>query len=130
LQPSHAEYIALYWPYWDDRPLLRTARFLHCIDAGSVGLFTQTTPPQLVSWAVVDVYTSSIHHLYTLEEYRRRGLASAVVRELCRKIQAKGEVPLSYVALGNHTSVALFEKLDFSEQKEGFCFLHTEVTKP
>ena len=77
-----------------------------------MGVFTNTTPTKLVSWAVKDASGGFIHHLYTLEEYRGRGLASAVVREMCNK---KGEVPFTYIAVGNESSVRLFKKNGFKE---------------
>ena len=116
LEPCHAEYIAQYWGFCADIPSVRTARFLHCINFGdSMGIFTKTTPTKLVSWAVKDASGSFIHHLYTLEEYRGWGLASAVVREMCKKIQNKGEVPFTYIVVGNESSVRLFEKIGFKE---------------
>ena len=81
-----------------------------------MGVFTKTTPTKLVSWAVKDASAGSfIHHLYTLEEYRGWGLVSAVVREMCKKIQNKGEVPFTYIVVGNESSVRLFEKIGFKE---------------
>ena len=78
---------------------IHIARFLHCIaDEGSLGIFTQTTPPKLVSWVLRNVFEGHLHHLYTLEEYRGRGLANAVVREMCKKIQEKGDV---HIEVGN-----------------------------
>ena len=69
------------------------ARFIHCITHGvSVGVFTRNEPHRLVSWAVQDAYGRSIHHLYTLEDYRRRGLASTVVKEMCKKILDQGTI--------------------------------------
>ena len=59
-----------------------------------------------------------IHHLYTLEEYRGRGLASAVVREMSRRIQDKGEVPFCEIVVGNTVSAALIKGLGFVEEDE------------
>ena len=100
------------------------ARFIHCITRGvSVGVFTQNEPHRLVSWAVQDAYGRSIHHLYTLEEYRRRGLASTVVKEMCRKILDQGEEPYAMIGIGNNRSETLFKKLGFVESKDVLCFL-------
>ena len=67
-----------------------------------------------------------IHHLYTLEEYRGRGLASAVVREMSRRIQDKGEVPFCYIVVGNSASPALFKGLGFVEDEQLYCFLQSD----
>ena len=100
-------------------PKLRNKKFLNSISAGGVGIFTDsTTPHKLVSWAVIAEYSGEIHHLYTLEEYQGRGLASAVVREMSRRIQDKGEVPFCGILPGNTVSSALFKGLGFVEEEE------------
>ena len=99
-------------------------RFRNCISVGGVGIFTDsTTPHKLVSWAVRSADGGEIHHLYTLEEYRGRGLASAVVREMSRRIQDKGEVPFCEILPGSTVSSALFKGLGFVEEEELYCFL-------
>ena len=85
-----------------------------------MGVFTKTTPTKLVAWTVKDASGNFIHHLYTLEEYRGRGLAIAVVREMCKKIQNKGEVPFTYIVVGNDSSIRLFEKIGFKEEPGGW----------
>ena len=92
------------------------ARLKHCISVGSVGVFTDTTPPTLVAWVVRDLVRGSIHHLYTLEEYRGRGLASAVVREMSSRIQDEGQVPFTYIMGDNDASIALFKRIGFVKQ--------------
>ena len=100
-------------------PKLRIKKFLNSISAGGVGIFTDsTTPHKLVSWAVIAEFSGEIHHLYTLEEYRGRGLASAVVREMSRRIQDKGEVPFCFIVVGNSGSADLFKGLGFVEEEE------------
>ena len=117
LQPSDAEYIAQYWPQKNTMsPSTCIAHFKHCISVGSVGVFTDTTPPTLVAWAVRENVYGFIHHLYTLEEYRGRGLASAVVREMSSRIQDEGQVPFTYIVVDNITSIALFKGVGFVEQ--------------
>ena len=117
LQPSDAEYIAQYWPQKNTMsPSACIARLKHCISVGSVGVFTDTAPRKLVAWAVREIVYGYIHHLYTLEEYRGRGLASAVVREMSSRIQDEGQVPFCYILVGNDASSALFKSLEFVEQ--------------
>ena len=125
LDVSHAEYIAEYWSGRSKLPYLISAeRFRKCISAGSVGIFTNSsTSHKLVSWAVRSAEYGGIHHLYTLEEYRGRGLASAVVREMSRRIQDKGEVPFCNILVENDASMSLFRGLGFVEDDELYCVL-------
>ena len=89
-----------------------------------MGIFTNsTTPHKLVSWAVGSAEYGGIHHLYTLEEYRGRGLASAVVREMSRRIQDKGQVPHCYNLVGSDALMSLFRGLGFVEDEELYCFI-------
>ena len=101
-------------------------RFKHCISVGSVGVFTDTTPPTLVAWAVKENVYGFIHHLYTLEEYRGRGLASVVVREMSSRIQDEGQVPFCYILVGNDASSALFKRIGFVEQGRFSVMLTTK----
>ena len=128
LHSSLAEYIGEYWGFWRDVPKLQNEKFRNCISVGGVGIFTDsTTPHKLVSWAVRSEDCGEIHHLYTLEEYRGRGLASAVVREMSRRIQDKGKVPFCYIVVGNSASVALFKELGFVQEEEKlYCYLQTD----
>ena len=45
--------------------------------------------------------------MYTLEEYRKRSPALAVVHELYKRVKVKGETPLADMEEGNATSNAL-----------------------
>ena len=88
------------------------------------------TVPHLINWSrglsdqrIVVKSTICTHWI----EYRGRGLASAVVREMSRRIQDKGEVPFCYVVAGNSASPALFKRLGFVQEEEKlFCFLQTD----
>ena len=126
LDSSRAECIGEHWPFWKNMPKLRNEKFRNSISVGGVGIFTDsTTPHKLVSWAVISENYGGISHLYTLEEYRGRGLASAVVREMSRRIQDKGEVPFCYIVVGNSGSAALFKRLGFVEDEQLYCFLQS-----
>ena len=111
-------------------PKLRNEKFRDSISSGSVGIFTDsTTPHRLVSWAIRSENCGAIHHLYTLEEYRGRGLASAVVREMSRRIQDKGQVPFCEILVGNTASVALFNRLGFVKDNELYYRLNMIIDK-
>ena len=130
LDISHAEYIGEYWTFWKNMPKLRNEKFRDSISSGSVGIFTDSaTPHRLVSWAIRSENCGGIHHLYTLEEYRGRGLASAVVREMSRRIQDKGQVPFCEIVVGNTASVALFNRLGFVKDNELYYRLNMIIDK-
>ena len=77
-----------------------------------------------MSWAVREMVHGTIHHLYTLKEYRGRGLASAVVSEMSSRIQDEGQVPFTYIIVDNDTSITLFKRVGFVEQGR-FSFMRT-----
>lgn len=120
LLPCHVSVLASYW----GAALSGSSYFIsHCIsNYESVGISTDANPPQLVSWAI-RYPDGPIGHLYTLEEYRGRGLASAVMREMCCKIQANREVPFCGTSTSNKIAVALFKKLGFTESDKDVCVL-------
>ena len=124
LQPSHAEFIATHHPYYKLHYRLAQLHFKYCLSNPSVGVFTDTMPPNLVCW-IVRSYDGSLHHLYTLEQYRRRGLATAVVRMMCKHIQDQGDVPFCCILTNNHTSSTLFTTLGFTESQEQFLLIKT-----
>ena len=108
-------------------PKLRTEKYRNSVSVGGVGIFTDTTTPRLVSWAVRSENCGAIQHLYTLEEYRGRGLASAVVREMSRRIQDKGQVPYGDITLDNDTARAVFKALGFVQDEHLYCrFKHVQ----
>ena len=83
-----------------EMPSVWIARFMHCISIGSVGTFTRTTPTKLVSWIVRDMVDGAMHHIYTLEEYRGKGLAAAILNEFSKGIIDEGKLPFGYIAIG------------------------------
>ena len=123
VQPAHVKLIADCYPYYE--PGYRLEHFKSCLSKAGMGVFTETTPPNLVCWILRD-YDGSLHHLYTVEQYRRRGLASAVVRMMCKRIQDQDDVPFCYVYNDNHISMALFHSLGFTESQEQFFSLETD----
>ena len=124
LQPSHAEFIATHHPYYKLHYRLAQLHFKYCLSNPSVGVFTDTMPPNLVCW-IVRSYDGSLHHLYTLEQYRRRGLATAAVRMMCKHIQDQGDVPFCCILTNNHSSSTLFTTLGFTESQEQFLLIKT-----
>ena len=99
--------------------------FAKCLEAGeSVGAYkkTENGEEQLVSWAM-QYQRGCIAHVYTLEEYRKGGLAITVVHKLCERLRAKGETPYAEVEGGNHVSNGLFQKLGFKPNQASSTML-------
>ena len=99
--------------------------FAKCVEVGeSVGAYkkTENSEQQLISWAM-QYQRGSLAHVYTLEEYRNRGLALAVVHELCRRLKVKGQTPVAEVIEGNEISNGFFQKLGFTLNQQSITFL-------
>jgi len=54
----------------------------------------------------------------TRQEYRGRGYAAALVRQLASEIQARGETPFLHVSAGNAAARALYRTVGFVERRE------------
>ena len=59
-----------------------------------------------VCWCMLHT-TGSLGMLYTLPEYRRKGMALDVMVDLCRKVLAQGCKPFAYIVKGNVASQQL-----------------------
>lgn len=71
----------------------------------------QTGEP--VAWALL-YHTGTIRMVYTKNAYRQRGLASAAINSLCRKLLNYEKLPiLVAVAVKNFTSISVHTKLGF-----------------
>lgn len=62
-----------------------------------------------VCWAMLHT-TGSLGMLYTLPEFRCRGMALDVSVDLCRKVIAQGNKPFAYIVKGNTASEQLSQK--------------------
>ena len=80
---------------------------------------------RLVCW-MMQYDTGLIGHLFTLEEHRGKGLAKAVMTEMCRKVSSTGEPVLVPVAHENHPSISLCKKVGLVEIEEEFFVLRLE----
>ena len=127
LQPSDAEFIAQYFK--KEMPSVWIARFMHCISIGSMGAFTRTTPTKLVSWAVRDMVDGAVHHLYTLEEYRGKGLSVAVANKLSKDIIDERQSPFGYIAdpdvLASRAREIVAHDVHMKVENEVFQFVRT-----
>ena len=66
-----------------------------------------------VAW-VIEYPSGEIGHLYTVEEHRQKGQATVVMREMCKKVIARGDLPLCVTTYDNPT-YGLLKKLGFLE---------------
>ena len=113
LAPRHASYVASQWKYFDDWPnkisyfedLLRNPK-------NSVAIFHVDNPDIPVSWNLLYAYGQQ-GHLYTINNFRRKGLASIVKRELCKSTIANGLLPELLVTTDNLSHIDLILKLGF-----------------
>ena len=78
----------------------------------AAGVFSQDTH-QLVTWSFVSEY-GSLSFLHTLEAYRRKGLAKAVIYHLARTLLNEGKVVFNVIEKENESSRQLFHKMGFT----------------
>jgi hypothetical protein len=106
---AHAPLVDSLWTYHAPHTL---SIMQYIIASGnSRAVFVGSKP---VCWVLRTAY-SSIGMLHTLEEFRRRGYATAAVRSLASKVIEDGGVPFCHVVEGNASSLALFRGLGFEE---------------
>ena len=103
-----------HWPYFLEREAYRKDYIEHNIKHfESSAIFTADDPTKPIAWELRYPYGLQ-GNLFTLEEYRRRGFATIVQRDLSKKVVAKGHLPLCGVAPGN-PNTSLIQKLGFIE---------------
>lgn len=73
---------------------------------------TTTEERKLVSWSLRTAL-GDIGIVYTMEEYRKRGFASLVVKRTAKTIAFADENPIAFVPTGDEPSQLFFEKLGF-----------------
>ncbi|XP_003385860.1 PREDICTED: uncharacterized protein LOC100635561 [Amphimedon queenslandica] len=73
---------------------------------------TTREPPRPISW-MTGSGLSVLYHLYTVEEYRGKGLGTLVIQEMTEKLLAMGITPLVYIELDNKPSQSLFTKCGY-----------------
>ncbi|XP_065083790.1 uncharacterized protein LOC135705865 [Ochlerotatus camptorhynchus] len=115
LKVHHAQIINATWAFRSGASEYAITR---CIAWNTnVGLFDEQN--ELVAWCLLN-NLGIICVLYTVEAYRRRGLAEVVLRAMVTKLANQGMNSVASVLLSNAPSRALFEKLGF----EGDATLH------
>ena len=66
-----------------------------------------------VAW-VVQYQFGEIGHLHTVEEHRRKGLATVLMREMCKTVMARGDLPMCVTTYDNPVC-GLLKSLGFVE---------------
>ena len=84
---------------------------------------TTVEPPQLVSW-IVTSGMGTLHHLYTLEEHRGKGLGKRLVQELTQRILSEGMTPFVYAEYDNIPPQSLFTKCGYVRSGSNVVFLN------
>ena len=77
----------------------------------SAGVFLKATN-ELVCW-ITYYPTNGMSRLHTLDQHRRKGYASLVIRYLSKRVAQAGFVPTANVGLGNEASFRVFESIGF-----------------
>ena len=80
----------------------------------SAAVFLESDPSTPVAWQMQHAISGELGNLFTFEEHRRKGLATAVETALCQKILAQGDIPISSVH-DVSPSVNLQHKLGFQQ---------------
>ena len=89
----------------------------------AAGVFSQDTH-QLVTWAFVSEF-GALSSLHTLEAYRRKGLAKAVIYHLAKTLLNERKVVFNVIEKENESSRQLFRKMGFTIFPDDLvAFLH------
>ncbi|EAT46594.1 AAEL002242-PA [Aedes aegypti] len=108
LEPRHVKTINETWPFRSGGSEYALTR---CIAWNTnVGLFNEKD--ELIAWCLLN-NLGIICVLYTVEKYRRRGLAEVVLRSMVSQLAQRGMNSVTSVLLENVPSRTLFEKLGF-----------------
>ena len=110
LRESDAHIIDEHWPYRSDHSLDLVTKLIQlgpCVGA-------RTRDGSLACWIVLYDY-GSIGMLHTLNEYRRKGIARAVVSAICTHLRVvRPDIPpFCHIITTNTKSCTLFESLGF-----------------
>ena len=110
MQPHHAEYVASHWKYLKDWPN-RVSWFEERIKNFDSAAIFSTKDYSLVSWNMQ--YAGKEHgSLFTIEDHRRRGLATISKTALCLSSQSI-LLPQVSVTEEDNPNLNLLKKLGF-----------------
>ena len=112
LQPCHVDYIFSYGKYSSETKAVAETYRVAVSSLPSSAVFLTSNPAYPVAWFLCHIY-GHMGHLFTLEEYRRKGLGTLVVKDLCLKLSAEGYIP--ECSSDNPEAIRIFKSIGFVE---------------
>jgi len=82
------------------------------ISSGAPTACARDEAGEAVAWGLTHS-EGAVGAVYTLESSRRQGLGEQVVKELTRRLLARGQSPFCYISEKNEASAGLFEKCGY-----------------
>lgn len=112
LKPRHAGFALSKWAYGEGESIPQYEEVLRKLPASAAYQEHDYEEENPVSWAITFNH-GSIGMTYTLPEFRRLGLATAIEIGLCRKLLEVGLRPCIDVDMHNEISVDLHHRAGF-----------------
>ncbi|XMB85556.1 GNAT family N-acetyltransferase [Mycoplasmatota bacterium WC44] len=116
LESDHAEIVNKYYTYKDEYSL---EYIKECIEKRPTSAVFVNDEP--VSW-VLTREDGTLGLMYTIDEYRRKGLAKIVTVDLAKKVIENGDTPFVHIAVNNKASIKLAESNGFKRYGEVYWF--------
>lgn len=116
LEPKHIPLVNELWPYHHKNSdvYLETLADM----GGGYGLFLKEKDT-LVSW-IFKNHLGILGILQTVEEYKRRGFGSLMIKFLAKLLAEEGIDPVTSVSIHNTASKNMMRKIGFEEIHNGF----------
>lgn len=108
LEESHAATVNANWPYADEKSIYYIRNLITNKD--TVGLFRKKDSI-LLSWALTTF--CGIGMLHTPDEYRRKGYAALVMKQITNNLANLGRIPVLVTLRDNHAAKSLFTSMGF-----------------
>ncbi|XP_072942721.1 glycine N-acyltransferase-like protein 3 [Epargyreus clarus] len=109
LKPKHIPLIDKTWSYHSGTTHLF---FEVLMNNGMTYVLYSDKDDKPMSWISVDMH-GALAHLFTLEEYRKRGYGEFLIKYVANDLRRKGRIVLAYTIYGNEAPKKLFLKLGF-----------------
>lgn len=126
LEPHHAQYVSEYWwPMFAGKPWVAPLMEALITNYDSSAMYAADNPTVPVAWALLWPW-GHLAHVHTMEAYRRKGLSTAVQRDLCNKVLANGDIPGAMAVAKNEPIIRLLIKQGFSESPQVKMVVHSD----